>query len=125
MLESFVILDRRIYARKCPLLAKLVDLMISVRSWFHMSDERTTELKMICVSMKVPFRMIAEEFEERFMAYLHDAVYVFCNMCPAYYRYFAALHSKSSSSAKPPILKKMTESFELVSLAFAIKPTLE
>ena len=71
-----------------PLLKDLVDLMIQIRSWFHMSDERTTDLKPTCVSINITYRAIADEYEERFMAYLNDAVDVFCSMCPAYYNYF-------------------------------------
>ena len=73
------------------LLEKLVELMVAIRSWFHMSDERTTVLKTTCVSMNIRYRAIADEFEERFMAYLHDAVDVFCSMVPAYYEYLMSL----------------------------------
>ena len=90
-----------------------------------MSDERTTDLKTNCVALDIRFRPIADEFEVRFLAYLNDAVNVFCSMCPAYYRYFSARHSRNPRSAKPPILKIMTETFEVISFAFAIHPILQ
>ena len=59
--------------------------MVVIRSYFHMSDDRTTVLRTTCVSMNsICYRAIANEFEERLIAYLHDAVDVSCAMVPAY-----------------------------------------
>ena len=92
--------------------------MVKIRSFFHMSDERITSLKMTCVELSIKYKAIPKEFEVRFLAYLNDDIDVFCPMCPAYLTFFNGLQSSSEN------LTIMTERFEVTSFTFAIKPVL-
>ena len=107
-----------------PLLDDLVLFLVAIRSYFHMSDERITSLKMTCVEMGIRYQAIPDEFEVRFLAYLNNANSVFCAMCPAYMRYFNAKWEKKPSS-KPAILVTITEKFAIPSFAYALKPVFE
>ena len=79
---------------------------------------------MTCVKMGIRYQAIPVEFEVRFLAYLNNANYVFCAMCPAYMRYFNAKWEAKLSS-KPAILVTLTEKFAIPSLAYALKPVFE